>query len=98
MFTQLGKIQATAKKHLIPKIKSLVEEGAAYEVEKLLVTKNEFKYQTTQHMFRINLIDRTTFTKIDAVNIPMNHFEFVSFLEILESDREDKTIGTTCLS
>jgi hypothetical protein len=78
---------------LIPKIKSLVEEGAAYEVENLLVTKNELKYPTTQHKFRINLIDRTTFTKIDAANIPLNHFEFASFGEILDSEREDRIIG-----
>jgi len=82
---------------LTPKIKAMVEEGAAYEVENVLVTRNDTKYKTTQHKFRLNLIDQTKFTKIDAVNIPLNHFDFLSFGEILESDKEDKVIGRTYL-
>jgi len=71
-----------------------VEEGAAYEVENVLVTRNDPKYGTTLHKFRLNLIDKTRFTKIDAAKIPDNHFDFVTFAEILESEKEDRIIGT----
>lgn len=67
-------IQATAKKHLIPKIKAEVQEGSAYEVENVLVIGNDPKYATIKHKFRLNLIDRTTFTKLDESNIPINHY------------------------
>jgi len=74
-----------------------VEEGAAYEVENVLVTRNDPKYGTTLHKFRLNLIDKTRFTKIDAAKIRDNHFDFVSFAEILESEKEDRIIGTFCI-
>ena len=75
-----------------------MEEGAAYEVENVLVTRNDPKYGTTLHKFRLNLIDKTKFTKIDAAKIPDNHFDFVSFAEILESDKEERIIGTFCIN
>lgn len=62
-------------------------------IENVLVTHNDFKYQTTRHMFKLNLIDRTKFTKIDESVIPVNHFDFVSFKDILQSNREDKHVG-----
>jgi len=46
-FVRLGRIQATAKKVLVPKIKSMVEDGAAYQNENVLVTHNDPKYKTT---------------------------------------------------
>lgn len=92
---QLGKIQASAKKHLVPTFKSMVEEVATYEVENVLVARNDPKYQTTHHKFKLNLIERTKFTKFDASNIPMNQFDILPFNDILESDREEKII---CLS
>lgn len=61
---QKGKIQASAKKHLIQKVKSLVEVGSAYEIENVLVTRNEPKYKCSEHRFKLNLIDKTNFTKI----------------------------------
>jgi hypothetical protein len=79
---QLGKIQASAKKHLVPKIRSNVEEGSAYDIENVLVTKNDLKYQVTKHRFKLNLIDKTKFLKVDASTIPLNHFDFVPFNEI----------------
>jgi hypothetical protein len=90
---QLGKIQASGKKDLVPKIKTLVEEGAAYEIESVLVAHNNPKYKVTDHRFKINLMDRTKFTKLTNTNIPKTHFDFVSFRTILEADREDKCVG-----
>jgi len=90
---QLGKIQASAKKHLVPKIRENVQEGSTYEIENVLVTKNDRKYQVTQHRFKLNLIDKTKFFKIDASIIPLNHFDFVPFNEILEAEREEKIVG-----
>jgi hypothetical protein len=78
---------------LIPKIKTLVEEGAAYEIENVLVAHNDPKYKTTEHRFKINLMDRTKFTKLTDSGIPKTHFDFVSFRTIAEADREDKCVG-----
>jgi len=90
---QLGKIQASGKKDLLPKIKTLVEEGAAYEIENVLVTHNDPKYKTTEHRFKLNLLDKTKFTKLPDSGIPKTHFDFVRFSTILESEREDKFVG-----
>ncbi|RHN82124.1 putative nucleic acid-binding protein [Medicago truncatula] len=89
---KLGKIQASAKKHLVPRIRSNVEEGSTYDIENVLVTKNDPKYQVTQHRFKLNLIDNTKFFKIDAATIPLNHFDFMPFNEILEAEREEKVV------
>lgn len=89
---KLGMIQATAKKHLIPKIKAEVQEGSAYEVENVLVMQNDPKYATTKHKFKLNLIDRTTFTKLDESSIPMNQYDFMPFKDILVADREGQYI------
>jgi len=93
VYTQLGKIHATAKKVLVPKIRAVVQEGQAYEIQNVLVTHAEPKYQMTGHRFRLNLIDRTVFKKIDHSSIPAFHFDFISFREILDSTREDKFVG-----
>lgn len=90
---QLGKIQATAKKTLIPKIRSLVQDGAAYEIQNVLVAHNEIRYRCTGHRWKLNMIDQTKFTKIDCNTIPEYHFEFVPFKEILESTKEDRHVG-----
>jgi len=90
---QLGKIQATDKKALIPKIRSLVQDGATYEIENVLVAHNENKYRCTGHRWKLNLIDRTKFTKIDNNTMPAYHFEFVPFKEMLESTKEDIHVG-----
>jgi len=75
----------------------LVQDGATYEIENVLVAKNEPKYRCTGHKWKLNLIDRTRFTKIDNNTIPAYHFEFVAFNEILESTREDRHVGREIL-
>jgi hypothetical protein len=92
-FHQLGKTQAYAKKHLLPKVRASVELGSAYDIQTVLVTKNEPRFAVTKHMFRLNLIDRAKYSKIDGSNIPLNHFDFMSFPDILESDREEIVVG-----
>ena len=93
MILQLGKIQASVKKHLVPKIKAMVDEGCAYDVENALVAHNDPKYQCIDHRFKLNLIEKTKFIKVEATKIPDNYFDFVSSRDILEVDREDKHLG-----
>lgn len=88
-----GRFRHLQKKHLIPKVKSLVEVGSASEIENVLVARNEPKYKCTEHKFKLSLIDKTEFTKIAGTKIPVNHFDFMPFGDILESDKEEKTIG-----
>jgi hypothetical protein len=74
-------------------VRSLVELSFAYEIENVLVTKNDPKFAVTKHTFRLNLMDRTAFTKIDGSKIPLNHFDFISFSDVLASEKEDVTVG-----
>lgn len=90
---KMGKRQASGKKILVPKIKSLVEEGSCYEIENVLVTRNETKFRCTGHWFRLNLIDITRFTKIDCSDIAKYHYDFIPFKEVLESTKEDRYTG-----
>jgi hypothetical protein len=89
----MGKIQASGKKALVPKIRSLVEEGGCYEIENLLVTHSEPKFRYTGHRFRLNLIDQTKFTKIDCSDIAKYHYDFIPFREVLDSTKEDRYTG-----
>jgi len=78
---------------LIPKILSLVQDGSCYEIENVLVTHTEAKYKYSGHRFRLNLMDRTRFTKIDGGSIPQYHYDFVNFREVLDAPREDRHVG-----
>ena len=77
------------------KIKSEVKEGEAYEVENVLVTHNDPKYATTNHKFKLNLIDRTSWTKVSESGIPNNHFDFMAFQDVVQSEKEGQYIGQT---
>jgi hypothetical protein len=44
MFMQLGKIQATAKKSLVEKIKRTMYEGEVYEIENMLEVLKHMKH------------------------------------------------------
>jgi hypothetical protein len=90
---QLGKIQATAKKSLIKKIKKEVHEGEVYEVENMLVTQNDAAHGATKHKFRINLHNKTKFVRVTESNIPKYHFNFVGFQEIMDFEKEDLFVG-----
>lgn len=63
-----------------------------YDVENVLVTHNDPKYQTTSHRFKLNLMDITKFIKVDESTIPFNHFDFVSFKDVLGCDREGRCV------
>jgi hypothetical protein len=78
---------------LVPKFKAVVQEGSLYDVENVLVTHNDPKYQTTSHRFKLNLMDITKFIKVDESTIPFNHFDFVSFKDVLGCDREGRCVG-----
>jgi hypothetical protein len=90
---QLGKIQATAKKGLIKKIKEEVQEGEVYEVENMLVTHNDAGHAAAKHKFRINLYDKTNFVRVTESNIPKYHFDLVGFQQIMDFEKEDLFVG-----
>jgi hypothetical protein len=77
----------------VAKIKSKVNEGQSYEVDNVLVTHNDPKYATTSHKFKLNLIDRTTWTKVNESVIPDNHFDFMAFNDVVQSGNEGQYIG-----
>jgi hypothetical protein len=74
-------------------MKGLVTEGCAYEVENVLVTHNDPKFQTTRHRYKLNLLHNTSWTRLDDADIPKNHFDFANFKEIVESNNEGQYVG-----
>jgi len=50
------------------------------------------------HRFRLNLIDRTKFIKIENSAILSHHFDFVRFKDILESTKEETYLGILVLT
>jgi hypothetical protein len=70
----------------------MVDVSSACEVENILVTHNDPKYAMTEHRYKLTLIDRTKLTKIPGSKIPVNHFDYMAFNDILESDKEEKNM------
>lgn len=90
---QAGRIHATVRKELVKKFQNKIEEGSTYEVENVMVGFNEGAFKLTKHKYKLNLMQLSKFTKIDAPVIPMNSFDFICFKDILDSSEEDKIIG-----
>lgn len=61
--------------------------------ENLLVGPNDPKFKTTKHKFKLSFIGCTKCTRAEALNIPLYHFDFVSFGEILSGKDEGLYIG-----
>ncbi|KAK2386767.1 replication protein A 70 kDa DNA-binding subunit [Trifolium repens] len=87
---RLDRIHATIRKHLISRFKDQIQEGAAYNFERFMVAKNDPTFRVTPHKHKLNFKRGTKVFKVDATEIPMNHFEFVPFQEILASTKEDR--------
>ncbi|GAU47014.1 hypothetical protein TSUD_403240 [Trifolium subterraneum] len=85
-----GKIHAIVKKDLIFQFKDVIEEGAAYVIERFMVAKNDSSFKTTPHKHKLNFMRGTSVFKVTATEIPANHFQFMSFQEILASSKEDQ--------
>ncbi|KAK2443692.1 replication protein A 70 kDa DNA-binding subunit [Trifolium repens] len=88
-----GRIHATIRKDLISKFKELVQDGCAYHLERFMVAKNDPTFRTTSHKHKLNFMRRTSVFKVTANEIPKNHFEFMSFQEILSCTTEDRYLG-----
>jgi hypothetical protein len=67
-------------------------------MERFMVAKNDASYKSTPHKHKLNFIRSTKVWKVTATKIPMNHFDFVSFEEILSRTSEDQLIGKFCKS
>ncbi|CAJ2643107.1 unnamed protein product [Trifolium pratense] len=86
------KIYATVRKDLLSQFKDDIEEGAAYVMERLMVGKNDSSFKSTPHKHKLNFMRGTKLIKVKATEIPPNHFNFMSFHEILTSTKEDQII------
>ncbi|WJX65469.1 hypothetical protein P8452_50127 [Trifolium repens] len=87
---RLDRIHATIRKHLISKFKDQIKEGKAYNFERFMVAKNDPTFQVTPHKHKLNFMRGTKVFTVHAPEIPMNHFEFMPFPEILASTKEDR--------
>jgi hypothetical protein len=74
-------------------VKGLVTEGCTYEVENVLVTRNDPKFQTTRHRYKLNLLHNTSWKRLDDDAIPNYHFDFVNFMVIVQSKNEGQYVG-----
>ena len=91
---QCGKIHATVrKKNLIPHFKEKNVEGSPNIFEKILVALNDVSFRTTNHKYKINLMGSTNIFKVNAPEIPLQYFEFMSLVNILSSSKEEKLLG-----
>ncbi|AES63146.1 DUF223 domain protein [Medicago truncatula] len=84
-----GRIHATARKDLVAKFRSMVQEGGTYQLENAIVDFNESPYKVTSHKHKLSMMHNSTFTKVHLPAIPMNVFEFKPFNEILSSTVEE---------
>ncbi|AET01168.2 DUF223 domain protein [Medicago truncatula] len=84
-----GRIHATARKDLVAKFRSMVQEGGTYQLENAIVGFNESPYKVTSHKHKLSMMHNSTFTKVHSSAIPINIFEFKLFNEILSSTVEE---------
>ncbi|KAK2378193.1 replication protein A 70 kDa DNA-binding subunit [Trifolium repens] len=87
-----GKIHATVRKDLIPLFKDRIREGCVYVFERFMVAKNDVAFRSTHHKHKLNFMRRTAVYKITGTGMPHNHFDFMSFQEILSKTTEDQLL------
>jgi hypothetical protein len=58
-----------------------------------MVAKNDPTFRVTPRKHKLNFMRGTKVFKVHATEIPMNHFEFMPFQEILASTKEDRYLG-----
>jgi hypothetical protein len=58
-----------------------------------MVAKNDPTFRVTPHRHKLNFMRGTKVFTVNAPEIPMNHFEFMPFQEILASTKEDRYLG-----
>ncbi|MCH79284.1 ATP-dependent DNA helicase PIF1 [Trifolium medium] len=85
-----GRIYANVRKDLLAQFKDDIEEGAAYIVERFMVGKNDSSFKSTPHKHKLNFMRGTKMIKVNATEIPPNHFDFMPFIEILAATKEDQ--------
>ncbi|AES97132.2 DUF223 domain protein [Medicago truncatula] len=88
-FLHGGHIHATARKDLVAKFRSMVQEGGTYQLENAIVGFNESPYKVTSHKHKLSMMHNSTFTNVHSPAIPMNVFYFKPFNEILSSTVEE---------
>lgn len=72
-----------------------IAEGCAYVFENFMVGSNDHAYRSTDHKYKLNFMATTKVFKVTDAEIPMSHFKFLPFLDVLAATREDKLLGTT---
>ncbi|KAK2410174.1 replication protein A 70 kDa DNA-binding subunit [Trifolium repens] len=87
-----GKIHATVRKDLIPLFKDQIREGCVYVFERFMVAKNDVAFKSTLHKHKLNFMPRTKVFRIADADMPQNHFDFMSFQEILSKTNEDQLL------
>lgn len=71
------------KRNIIPRFEAVLEEGSTYCMENLLVAQTDLKYRTCKHKYKLSFMGSTKCIRTEAENIPINHFDFVFFADIL---------------
>jgi len=60
----------------VPTIQGMVEERGTYKLENVMVGFNEGNYKLLPHKYKLNMMGNARFTKVKAINVPRNVFEF----------------------
>jgi len=86
-------MHATVRRDLVSKFQKMVKEGCAYELENACIGFNDGPFKLIDHKHKLTMMGHSRFTKINAPEIPMNVFEFMTLKDILNCSQEEKVIG-----
>lgn len=90
---QLDRIHCSVKASLLSPFQSVLEEGRCYRIDKLNVGINDSKFHTTQHKYKLNFMNVTSCCTIECDDIPLQHFLFTPFHDILAAPKDDLIVG-----
>jgi hypothetical protein len=86
-------MQATVRRDLVSKFQKMVTEGCAYVLDSVVVGFNDGPFKLISHKHKLTMMGHSKFTKINAPEIPMNVFEFMTLKDVLSCTEEEKVIG-----
>jgi len=86
-------MHATVRRDLVSQFQKMVTEGCTYVLDSAIVGFNDAPFKLISHKCKLTMMGQSKFTKINAPEIPMNVFEFMTLKDVLSCTQEEKVIG-----
>lgn len=90
---QLDIIHCSVKNSLLHVFEAVLKEGKCYRIDKLNVGLNDTKFPTTTNKYKLAFMPITSCCTLRISNIPLNHFVFTPFADVLASPKDDLIVG-----